>query len=652
MLSRAFTIGNSAFNRWFEQLRYYTDYVLKKCHDEDVLEGKAEAFSFKDPHNPFPRKNLKYLFTIEDVLDPYNWNQPEKLQWFCRHGPRAIHFRKGLIYCRQGKLACLKKSVQENSATLLRGDRATGKTVLALHMACTLFDQGGAHIYYFDCDRRRNFNENELREEMNYLEGILILDNIYLEVGKFQFIYQAFKNDVRKHILFITHPSYKKNQYGLSAPLDEIKNIITLDPFEDIDELLSDYCSGPSHPQLSLDIRKKLKDISEKNLWLLSFAIDGYVRWEGRGNPIDWLETGIQDQLGDLKKCQDTYASQYPRILLALAPLYKNGVWTSRKFLVDKLQLNPDALDDLVDRQEISEQVLKDDTVMYGLPSSTHAEAYWRYGKKHWIPEAPEYEDFVYNYAISGVPNGLEAAIECDWQIKRDIFEHLERDGKLAEVIDKEKSFRQVFNWAKYNSRHIIADEPLTNTLREKIRKHDDIAGATTCLSNIWSNNPELGETIWKLLDKQDIARKILQADIDSAGWSVCQVFESSKTAGDKLWAIIDKKVLAGKLLETLGTSEARVCMRSILAAGKDVAKDVYDHLNIEFCSARLNNMAESDVCLSLNDIYWANPDVGRKLQCSLANENLRHKVEKDFRCVDERRDPHWQDPAGWGLYL
>jgi hypothetical protein len=61
--------------------------------------------------------------------------------------------------------------VKESIRMILEGASATGKTVLALNFAYDLYKQGEKHIYYFDCDKQRDFDESKLINDIHSVKG-------------------------------------------------------------------------------------------------------------------------------------------------------------------------------------------------------------------------------------------------------------------------------------------------------------------------------------------------------------------------------------------------------------------------------------------------------------------------------------------------
>lgn len=108
---------------------------------------------------PSQQPQFRYLRNIEQVL---RIGTSEKPKWFRKTGPIAADFDDGRVYRREKTLDDLKKLVMNNSVSMLEGVGATGKTVLVLNLAYDLYKAGKNQVFYFDCDKDRDFDRHEL----------------------------------------------------------------------------------------------------------------------------------------------------------------------------------------------------------------------------------------------------------------------------------------------------------------------------------------------------------------------------------------------------------------------------------------------------------------------------------------------------------
>ena len=129
-----------------------------------------------------------------------------------------------------------------------------------------------------------------------------------------------------------------------------------------------------------------------------------------------------------------------PEILLALSPLYMYEIPTSQVFLLKKLGYDRGEINKLVKMGEIIKQNIKGKTY-YGLPHSSLALAYWEYGNNY--RECllfPEYNEYIYNYVTSDVPNGLDIVVHNRADVITFVLNRLALENKTLRIIEKEEN--------------------------------------------------------------------------------------------------------------------------------------------------------------------------------------------------------------------
>ncbi|MCK4793674.1 MAG: AAA family ATPase, partial [Desulfobacteraceae bacterium] len=178
-------------------------------------------------------EDLWYLRRTEDVLQMYDdAMEQQKAQWFRRTGPLAIDFKKRTFYPRKDRFSQLKSLVTSKSVSLLEGVAASGKTVLVLNLAYELCRIDKAPVYYFDCDKERDFDKSRLLSDIKSVKGVIIIENVHLAPQKFQQIYSDFKYDKKRKILF-TGRSFSPHQDSKSEDLSKIPTL-HIEPFEEV----------------------------------------------------------------------------------------------------------------------------------------------------------------------------------------------------------------------------------------------------------------------------------------------------------------------------------------------------------------------------------------------------------------------------------
>ncbi|MEN6384776.1 MAG: hypothetical protein ABFD79_06225 [Phycisphaerales bacterium] len=403
--------------------------VLRKVRNKNEYIGMAEEFGVLSPHN-LTVNDLKYIRPIEKVLKV---QEEKKAQWFRKSGPLAIDFDNNFIYPRGIILNDLKHKILSNFGLILEGDIATGKTVLVRYLGYTL--RKDMPVYYFDCSEKRDFDYEILVAQINNLQnGVFILENIHLETQKFQLFFSRLQPDKTKHILFTTRPSLPETHIRRFEAIDVLGRV-GLNPFDDVDPIINHFAQYHSNVSWSEKIYEAIKNVSRNNFWLLSYALMGYVKFQGKGKPSEWLKSEVEADLKDLANID----AKVPNVVVALSALYQNEVLTSAKYLLATLNFDETVLRKLVIAGEITKQMIDGDT-FYGLPHSALAMAYWEHGTEYRnLLKYSDYEDIVYNYSISNVSNGLLASLKTDKETCIKLFHRLIARGKIFKVIENEK---------------------------------------------------------------------------------------------------------------------------------------------------------------------------------------------------------------------
>jgi len=504
-------------------------------------------------------------------------------QWIPRSGPTEDDFVNNRICPREDVFNEFKKLVLENHFSILEGEVATGKTVLARKLGYELKDDYA--VYYFDCGLEREFKVDKLAEALKLVRGIIIIENIHLETQKIQELYKkiSVKKDDQSHILFVANSKFRKNQLK-THPVDLTGiNNIEINPFQDVDDIINHFISHHQEFDWSEHDKEQIKTISEKDYWMLTYALKGYVEKKGNGEPISWLETGINDELEELEKLN----TEFPKILVALSALYQNEVLTEKSFLTNVSKLDEDALFELERRGEITSQKVQNKFVMYGLLHSSKALAYWKYGRSYLsgIEMPARYEDFIYKYAIFDTPNGLQAVINSDRRTQESVLSKLEDENKIEAVLKRELHIRAIsdyigrpppFNILTDNFIRILADkicincsdilfsmfcytnlyrisevmlgEKLSNAMRVNINKLVDLfsgplnpISAGNYMQAISSRDPELAKTICYGIDPIASSSWLLSIN---APEQICRylnsIFRVEPNKGKQLCELID----------------------------------------------------------------------------------------------------------------
>lgn len=436
----------SPFKDFFESAATLKKHVLKNVRGKHHLaEGTAEQFGVLSPH-AMMADDFEYLEPIKDVLKIGIVTPPRRLR---KAGPIAVDFDQDFdqrVFRRSKPLEDLRSLVLEESVSMLIGKAATGKTVLARQLGYELHTKENWAVYFFDCDGNMDFQWRSLAGDINSVRGIFILENIHLATREFQLVYNKLDEHPCRHVLLTTRPSFRESQDKKGVDLCEIE-AIELKPFDDVDKIVDHFALR--HPEVawSSTIRESIKKISEKSFWLLSYALEGYVGSQGKGESGTWLEESVRGDLEDLERLNPTY----PEVLVALSPLYRNEVQTEETFLREALRFEPRMLNDLVDRGEITRRRnYEEGYCFYGLPHSALAHVYWKYGGVYRRRrKLPGYEEYLYEYATAEVPNGLRAALKTRVDIRERVLDRIRKTGKMINVISAVAQIGPIKDWVE-----------------------------------------------------------------------------------------------------------------------------------------------------------------------------------------------------------
>lgn len=390
----------------------------------------------------------KYFHSMRDVIE---WdNDKETPQWFRSGGPIAADFKDGTVIERKELLKKLNELVLDNDISILEGNGGTGKSVLVRNFAYNLINTEKVQLIYhysFKTDSQIGDLDTFLNI-LNNIDGIVIIEDIHLaSTSDIQAIVNNIKLRDDSHLLLTARPSYKEHQSKYYS--EKLSKLPTL-PVRDRsglgqeDDYSKDICKiidgfvqkNPRSFQWADEIRHSVKNVAGDDLWLLSYVLKGC---DGKGEAITWLKKGVMD---DLIKIEKHYKCN-PDILLALCPLYRNEVLTAKSFLTQTLGFDRKEINELVRIGEVIEHNIEDE-IFYGLTHSSMALAYWEHGGEYRnCLKYPDYTEFIYSYAISGVSNGLRAVFSASQDAYFDILYSLLKNGDALKVFQTEQDKTQ-----------------------------------------------------------------------------------------------------------------------------------------------------------------------------------------------------------------
>jgi len=277
------------------------------------------------------------------------------------------------------------------------------------------------------------------------------------------------------------------------------------------------------------------------------------VKAQGRGSPRDWVARGVQDDLRDLGRLN----SEFPVALVALSPLYSHEVMTEEAFLVKVLGISQKTLEQLVYRGKATRE--NDDKagfVFYGLPHSALADLYWEHGRLYRRRKGlPEYEDFIYAYAVSDTPNGLEAVTQAPPDTTSRLHARLRNKGVILGVLERKADLGVISLWAYglyWTADHdYLRTDGLLNVLAKRLNTCDDLPSVSRCLGGICRFDRQAGQELWASLDHAELARRLTWTEgfpgIHAFMWAFPECEHNMRL---QLAKLLNSRELANRMME------------------------------------------------------------------------------------------------------
>jgi len=493
-----------------------------------------------------------YLQSVEEVLkigDP-----KESAQWFRPAGPIAADFADKKVH-RRSAVDTLKRESANNPVYLLVGKAATGKTVIVRTLIYELHEEGQKDAYYFDIAPQTDFNEGQLIREIRAVNGAIVIENIHLAPRKVQQVYSRFKHDKDRHILFTARYLDKRYENMFAESLSGIRSL-PLEPLDEVDGIISCFCSDSTTPRIVAKRIPQILEVCRGDYWLLAIALQGCAMAHGAGEPQSWIASEVQRYIENLETCGDPHDDQYPGILLALSLLYIQEVLTAEPYLTDRLGFAKSALDDLAKRGEITRQKNPTGHIFYGLPHSSRAKAYSDHAIRYRNPKQPVgYEDCLYEYATTDVPNGLEAVTASTTAgVAERVVDRLFRAGQIPRLIEREQRLLAICSLALPPLSHdlqveIMTDERVLDSLAKRIRESEKIAECAVILAAVFRAGLAAGESLLQRVGVHEFSSRISRSvDFDDA----TAFFQALPYCDGKCREIICEALEIGPLVDRL----------------------------------------------------------------------------------------------------
>jgi hypothetical protein len=613
-------------------------------------------------------EDLWYLRRAEDVLEMYDTAMSsENARWFRKTGPTAVDFVEKTVH-RRRELSRLKAQVAEKPVSLLVGPAASGKTVLALNLAYELCKAG--KTYYFDCDKVRGLDDSRLLSDLRTIKGTAIIENIHLIPQESQSIYSAFKHDKDRHILFTSRPSLADGQYSRSEDLTEAETL-SLESTNAVDSLIKAFCAWHKIDLVSHETMAAMKEITCEDLWLLAYVLTGYANASGQGDPKQWLGAGV---LRDLQDLENTNAL-FPEVLVTISALYRHELLMAEAHLIDNLGFTVEVLNNLSRRGEIVRHGGPDGEILYGLPHTALAHAYWECGTMYKRRrKLTDYESIIHGYVSSGFSNGLRVLAAVEETVREHVAARLEERDNLPAIISNEQSTGAIDSWLRTAHTVTIARDEVLIALARKMEEHDYAMYIPELLKKlhlrggrIWKRfcakldcerlvdrmaktgglvwvgitvyemaryDKAMMQTLYSFVKFEELVQELNQLeDSWTIGRCVSGICRIDSDAHTKFARALNWQKLADLLCNPGHLWSAEQCLQEIMCANRSAARKLCAKMSVDRLVKALDSsleILENKGCI-LSTIYRANPQKGKQLWRAYKN-----RLAREMRSVKE----------------
>jgi hypothetical protein len=658
---------NSPLGDFLYSTQVFRKCVLAKTRGRDKYTWMAEKVDIVPP-SLIAVDDATHLRPIESVL---RIDSAEKPKWFRKTGPRARDFDDGMVYRRAAVSDKIYDMVIKQPTSVLVGQAATGKTVLVRQLGYRLYREH-VSVHYFDCELESDFDAKELAREIKARTGVFIVENIHCAAQECQQMLDRLGTHNSQHLVLTARPSFVDSMHPRMDTPAELPSLV-LEPFDDADGFISYFASMNGSVPWSEKVYDDIRTVSQKNFWLLSYALCGYVR-HPQSAPATWVADGVKDDLKNLARQNVSF----PEVLVSLAPLcmmaqrpqYMMARFTSEDYLTRVLGCDMETIAALVRQGEITTFESSCGYMSYGLPHTALAEAYWMHGMLYRRRRGlPEHEDFIYDYAMNSAYDGLGAVVFSPEPTARRLLARIMENSVLMQIISKEHNILAIAECLKCIGSELALDNDMLQVLASRIVGREDMDGVFECWCAVYRIDRGAGSKLSQMLDMQVIAARLVevrspfgmscgitdlcQADADAAR-ELCSfldidklkaviessdipvgpfncvraIMESNADVGQRLWRVLDKMPMIWKVVENsiLWFSDA---IAQVFIMDKQAAYDLWAAMDMRQLAEHFI-VEESDVCIeyAIDMLSCMGGFPAEELFKELVNERFAKRLE------------------------
>ncbi len=480
-------------------------------------------------------------------------------------------------------------------------------------------------VFYLRCGET-SFKGTELAEEINRLSGIIIVEDIHLAPSEANEAYCCLQDSDMRNVIFTGRSSFRealqRQNELLYAPTKD------LETFSYADDLITFFLDQNDCAYTKDDIGK-LKAVSTESYWLLAYALKGFIKKEGKGKKEEWIGEEVKSDLEDLGKVNPAF----PEILVALSPLYMNEVHTAAKFLINEKNGLGYRKQDIYRLFHIGEiiQVEEEWGFCYGLPHSTLADVYWKYGKPYLedrgIPN--NIEDFIYEYASSEAPNSLVAFVQGEKLVMENLFFRLAEGGRLGKLIEKSDCWASISILVREIPGECCSAK-LMRSIGHKVNFCSRGSDLGRVFLQLWQRKKKSKamKFFWEMLDFVGIAQKVTsESTVMTAAIITFTIGELNPPESENFWDNLDYKKLAEMVYTGSDMFDGCFFVGAFLGGEKYGAK-----LCEELDFVKLSTKME---LLGLGNIHqMVIRNCGHDISVWIENKDLKQKVKKASKMI------------------
>ena len=581
--------------------------------------------------------SLQGLVLLQSSDNVLRINCPPDPDWF--RSPVASDIADNRVY-RFKVIDDLKQKLSEKSALLIEGEPATGKTVIVRYLMYELWKEGHSDVYYLDIAQARHFREEDLTKEVMNVTGLIIIENTHLRPHAIYRLIDRFRDSPGRQFLCTTRPQQIRytNDGTLVRP-----SVFTLEPFSEIEDLIAFLCLHPNMPQGINMKRHRLVRTCDGDYWLLTRALLGCAKRNGIGDPTSWISDAVKHKLTSYEVYDETepddYFLEFPKLLVALSPLYQFEIPTAEGFLINRLNIRKPVLAALLKRGEITQEGDLLGNRFYGLPHSSLAKAYWNNGRKYVEQsELRTSEDFIYHYVVSSMPNAMEALVQAEERIQNTVFSRLNQNSTIIDVIRNESSLTFISEWAKNPIREPQLTSELTDILVDKITQSNEIAYIFETITGIWDRDASTGLELWNRLNTVNLANNLFHAqgmDLPHICGFLISLTNNNRDIAKDFTKQLDLTQLTCLLQNEPEITSVCFCIYSICYANSTKSEQLLIKLK-KYIRDRLNETGDMGaLSFSLGQLMWCHRIINKAdlgfLDISMVDRSLEPAIRNDI---------------------